>query len=172
MDIVLAEYGLSGVNVMEVCQEANIPLIQHFHGCDAYDHSFLESVGRHYSALFENAAAIIVVSHDMKHQLLLLGAPEEKLYYNPCGVDVSLFQSADPAHAPPGHARAPARRVRLLLDRSPRHGLAVVGVDPPGLRGCRVGLGHLALSGLAGATDAARHPQPDAVAPDQTSALA
>jgi glycosyltransferase involved in cell wall biosynthesis len=101
VDVVLAEYGPSGVNVMDVCQEANIPLIPHFHGYDAYDLSFLESVGRRYTALFENAAAIVVVSRDMKHQLLHLGAHEEKLHLNPYGVDMSLFQNADPAHAPP-----------------------------------------------------------------------
>ena len=101
VDVVLAEFGPSGVNVMESCREADIPLIPHFHGYDAYNQSLLDSTGRDYSALFETAAAIIVVSRDMKRQLLHLGAPEEKLHLNPYGVDMSLFQNADPAHAPP-----------------------------------------------------------------------
>jgi len=37
----------------------------------------------------------------MERQLLDLGAREEKLYYNPYGVDTSLFHNANPAHVAP-----------------------------------------------------------------------
>src|SRR5690348_11034766 len=36
IDAVLAEYGLTGVEIMDVCAQAKIPLIVHFHGFDAY----------------------------------------------------------------------------------------------------------------------------------------
>ena len=97
----LAEYGPTGVRVINACQQANIPLIVHFHGYDAYRRDILQTEGQHYPELFEKATAIIAVSKDMMQQLRNLGAPEEKLYYNPCGVDTSLFQKADPSKAPP-----------------------------------------------------------------------
>jgi len=100
-DLVLAEYGQAGVAVMDICKQAGIPLIVHFHGYDAYDHRELEQAGFHYRQLFEKAAATIAVSRDMERQLLDLGAREEKLYYNPYGVDTSLFHNANPAHVAP-----------------------------------------------------------------------
>jgi len=101
VDVVLAEYGPTGVVMMDVCQQAGVPLVVHFHGYDAYKDSVLERAGQHYYELFKSAAAIIAVSRDMESQLLRLGAPREKLHYNPYGVDTSLFQEADPRQAPP-----------------------------------------------------------------------
>jgi len=98
---VLAEYGHAGVAIMNICREAEIPLIVHFHGFDAYRSSALEASGQRYPQLFESAAAIIAASRDMERQLLHLGARRENLYYNPYGVDLSLFHPADPACAPP-----------------------------------------------------------------------
>lgn len=100
-DIVLAEYGLSGVAVLDACRQARIPLIVHFHGFDAYDQKVLDGVGKRYPELFDYASAVVAVSRDMERQLVQLGAPPAKVYYNPYGIDVGLFQGADPAHAPP-----------------------------------------------------------------------
>jgi colanic acid/amylovoran biosynthesis glycosyltransferase len=98
---VLAEYGHTGVAMMEVCNEANIPLIVHFHGHDAYHSKILDNEGQRYSELFEISAALIVVSKDMHRQLIQLGAPSEKIFINPCGVSVSQFNGADPANSDP-----------------------------------------------------------------------
>lgn len=98
---VLAEYGPTGVAMREVCAEAAIPLIVHFHGYDAYKLDTLVEYGRQYSDLFEIAAAVVVVSRDMYQQVLGLGAPQEKLYLNPYGVDVSRFGGADPRGSSP-----------------------------------------------------------------------
>jgi glycosyltransferase involved in cell wall biosynthesis len=101
VEAVIAEYGPNGVAVMDVCKEAGVPLIVHFHGYDAYVRPVLEKEGKRYPELFQNSSAIIAVSRDMENQLLRLGVPREKLQYNPYGVDISLFQKVDPAHAPP-----------------------------------------------------------------------
>jgi glycosyltransferase involved in cell wall biosynthesis len=101
VEAVIAEYGPNGVAVMDVCKEAGVPLIVHFHGYDAYVRPVLEKEGKRYPELFQNAAAVIAVSRDMENQLLRLGVPREKLQYNPYGVDISLFQKVDPAHASP-----------------------------------------------------------------------
>ena len=98
---VLAEYGPTAVSVMDVCHTARIPLIAHFHGFDAYDARILETYGQRYRRMFEIAAAIVAVSHDMERQLLELGAVRDKLFYNPYGVDTDTFSGADPASAIP-----------------------------------------------------------------------
>ena len=98
---VLAEYGITGAAVMDICEELKIPLIVHFHGADAYKQNFLLKEGRRYPALFKKAAATIAVSRDMERQLLSLGAIREKLYYNPYGVDCERFSKAEPANSPP-----------------------------------------------------------------------
>lgn len=101
VDVVLAEYGLTGAAIMDACRQADVPLVVHFHGYDAYQEQMLEEVGSEYRRMFSVASAIVVVSQDMKQQLLALGAPEEKVFCNVYGVDTSLFSGANPALAPP-----------------------------------------------------------------------
>lgn len=98
---VLAEYGHIGVTVRQVCHELGIPLIVHFHGYDAYSKHILDNQGKQYPLLFQQAAAIVAVSRDMQQQLIKLGAPEEKVYYNPYGVDINLFKATQPEKNPP-----------------------------------------------------------------------
>jgi colanic acid/amylovoran biosynthesis glycosyltransferase len=88
---VLAEYGPAGVEVMKACQKANIPLVVHFHGFDAYRDDVLEFYGDRYKELFQSASKIIVVSKDMKAQLLRLGCPKGKLEQITYGIDTDLF---------------------------------------------------------------------------------
>jgi colanic acid/amylovoran biosynthesis glycosyltransferase len=91
IDVVLAEYGPTGVAVMNVCKQAKIKLIVHFHGFDAYHFETLEKYKASYQELFQKANAIVAVSTDMKNQLISLGASREKVHYNPYGVDVKKF---------------------------------------------------------------------------------
>jgi glycosyltransferase involved in cell wall biosynthesis len=97
----LAEFGPTGVAVQPAAEAANIPLIVHFHGYDAYAHALIERQATNYARLFARASAIIAVSRDMERQLLRLGAPREKVHYNPCGVDTDRFSGGDPAAASP-----------------------------------------------------------------------
>lgn len=101
VDVVLAEYGPTGVAVMDACLQAGVPFVVHFHGFDAYHKPTLDQYESKYKGMFSAATAIIAVSHDMKQQLLNLGAPQEKVLYNACGVDTSLFSGAKPARAEP-----------------------------------------------------------------------
>ena len=97
---VLAEYGTTGVLVMDVCEKMGIPLIVHFYGFDAYRHELLARMREQYRELFRKSAAIVAVSLDMLKKLESLGAPAEKLHYNPCGVDVNLFTRTVPSKNP------------------------------------------------------------------------
>jgi colanic acid/amylovoran biosynthesis glycosyltransferase len=97
--VVLAESGPIGVAVLPSVRTAKIPFFVYFHGNDAY--CYPEMARDSYPELFRHAHGIFVVSREMEQQLLKLGASRHKLYYNPSGVDISLFQSADPSKAPP-----------------------------------------------------------------------
>lgn len=100
-DVVLAQYGPTGVALLPACREANIPLVAHFHGYDASLGPVLAKYAAGYAALFEHVAAVIAVSQEMRQDLLRLGAPEDRLYVIPYGVDASMFTAASPQDAPP-----------------------------------------------------------------------
>ena len=101
IDAVLVEYGDMGVHVMDATNRSGIPLIVHFHGYDASVLSVLEEQRETYPRMFEIASSIIAVSHAMRRKLIELGAPADKVKYNPCGVDCEQFSGGDPASAPP-----------------------------------------------------------------------
>ncbi len=101
IDVVLAEYGPTGVSVMDACAAAGVPLVVHFHGFDAYHRPTLQHHGASYPALFQAAAAVVAVSRHMEERLLALGAPRGRLFYSPYGVDLSCFSGGDPAAAGP-----------------------------------------------------------------------
>jgi glycosyltransferase involved in cell wall biosynthesis len=101
VEVVLAEYGPTGVAVLDACARAAIPLVVHLHGFDAYHRPTLDRYAEGYARLFREAAAIVAVSREMEQVLLSLGAPRDRLFYNPYGVDVSIFSGGDPATAGP-----------------------------------------------------------------------
>lgn len=88
---VLAQYGPSGVAMMEICKKIGIPLIVHFHGFDAYRQDVLQYYGGKYPALFATANTVCV-STDMQRQLLKLGAKPERVHLIPYGVDTDFFK--------------------------------------------------------------------------------
>jgi len=97
--VVLAEYGPSGEAMLDVCQRTAIPLVVHFHGIDAFHTRLLKENGN-YRRIFQDAAAIVVVSREMEQQLLALGCPRQKLHYNCYGIEVDRFSAASPATSP------------------------------------------------------------------------
>lgn len=100
IQVVLAEYGPTGMAMRDICRSAGIPLVVHFHGVDAFHERLLDEQQR-YRNLFPQAAAVVAVSREMEAQLLALGAPRERLHYNCYGIDVDRFAQARPDHAPP-----------------------------------------------------------------------
>jgi glycosyltransferase involved in cell wall biosynthesis len=98
---VLAEYGTTGVLAVAACRQLGIPLVVHFHGYDASVHAVLKENADQYRNMFHEAAAVIAVSRPMQRKLISIGAPAEKVHYNPYGIDCREFAGADPAAAPP-----------------------------------------------------------------------
>ena len=81
IDLVFAEYGPTGAEVLGICKKANIPLIVNFHGADASDRNITLPYGYKYREVFAYASAIIGVSKEMVKDLINLGCPEEKIHY-------------------------------------------------------------------------------------------
>jgi glycosyltransferase involved in cell wall biosynthesis len=92
IDVVLAEYGMTGTLVLPVCKKLNIPLIVHFHGHDAVRKTILEAYGKQYIEMFNYASKIISVSHEMTKRLIKIGCPENKIVYNPYGPNDSFLE--------------------------------------------------------------------------------
>jgi colanic acid/amylovoran biosynthesis glycosyltransferase len=146
-NVVLAEFGPTGVAVMEACRQLDLPLFVHFHGFDISVRRVLEQYAADYSLMFRQAAGLIAVSRAMQRRLIEMGAPPERVHYNPCGVDCDLFGGASPSAAPP-HILAVGRFVekkgpRLtlaafaeVLRQCPQARLRMIG-DGPLLRECR-----------------------------------
>lgn len=84
IEVVMAEFGTTAADSLEVIKALNIPLVVHFHGFDAHQHDVVERYKTAYLKVFDYASSIVVVSNKMKQMLISLGAPDEKLYYNPC----------------------------------------------------------------------------------------
>jgi colanic acid/amylovoran biosynthesis glycosyltransferase len=99
--VVLAEYGTTGVAVWEACQIANLPLVVHFHGCDASKHDVLRDYTPLYAQMFDEAAAIVAVSTAMRNRLISIGAPAFKTHLNVYGVDGARFGGATPEQSGP-----------------------------------------------------------------------
>ncbi|MCA9118174.1 MAG: glycosyltransferase, partial [Planctomycetaceae bacterium] len=142
VNVMLAQYGTTAVRMMWACQMASIPLVAHFHGNDAYNHAVLAEYRDRYVALFQQAAAIVVVSRAMRQQLISLGAPEQKLVWIPCGVNAVQFSGADPAGAEP-HYVAVGRFVEKKAPHLTLLAFAEARRAVPGLRLTMIGDGPL-----------------------------
>ncbi len=97
---VLAEYGPTGVKVLNACKLSKTPLIVHFHGYDAYRAGVANDPS--YTGLFEYAFGIIGVSEHMcAHLIANLNAPPEKVHYVPYSVINENLALCRPACNPP-----------------------------------------------------------------------
>jgi colanic acid/amylovoran biosynthesis glycosyltransferase len=100
-DAVLVEFGNIAVQTLDACRRLRLPLIVHFHGFDVHSRSILERYGARYGELFDQSAALVVVSRTMHDALLALGAPPARTHLVPNGVDPEQFEGAAPGESPP-----------------------------------------------------------------------
>jgi glycosyltransferase involved in cell wall biosynthesis len=101
IDVVLAEYGMTGAEIQDACRLAGVPLVAYFYGFEAWSKPVVEKYLPDYKRLFGNAAALVAVSASIATRLADWGAPREKIHEIVCGADVHRFQGADPARAEP-----------------------------------------------------------------------
>ena len=83
IDVVLAEFGPTGVACLNVCKYLKIPLITHFHGYDIT--SALDEYKDRYKVLLKECKYVVGVSTEMVQSLIMLGADPKKVVYTPCG---------------------------------------------------------------------------------------
>lgn len=100
-DVVLAEYGPTGVALMDVCKELSIPLVVKFHGYDSFLTPVVEKYRAGYSRLFEYVSAVVTVSKHQAKAVTALGALQEKMHVIPTGVDTERFCGGAPDAVPP-----------------------------------------------------------------------
>ena len=89
---ILAEYGINGADICQTARELQIPLVVHFHGHDAHRLPDVQPYREKYKLMFQYASSLISVSHLMTQALLDLGAPAEKIVYNPYGAREYFYQ--------------------------------------------------------------------------------
>lgn len=85
VDVILAEFGNQGAEITPYAKHLGIPLIVHFHGGDVHRLPYLVDFKEKYLDMFDYAHKIISVSHFMTDALITLGAPVNKIVYNPYG---------------------------------------------------------------------------------------
>lgn len=101
-EAVLAQYGTTGVGVMDACTECEVPLVVHFHGFDASMHAVIAEHSERYRRMFGLSSAIVAGCESMKRRLIAIGAPAGKVHVNYVStVDTSDFYPHDPASCPP-----------------------------------------------------------------------
>jgi len=95
IQVIIANYGPSGVEVSEVAKRLGIPLIVHFHGFDASLNTIINHFKDSYRKMFEIAKAIVVVSNEMEQTIIDLGADEKKVFLIRCA-PANSFTSISP----------------------------------------------------------------------------
>jgi len=100
VDAMLAEFGVMGLQLVDACEQAGMPLIVHFFGYDAYIGETPDLTEK-YRAMFAKSAAIIGVSRAMCKRLRDIGAPSEKVHYVPSYVNPEKYPQLSPGEAPP-----------------------------------------------------------------------
>lgn len=91
INLVIAEFGQTGAEISDLCQEVGVPLVVVFYGYDAHHKKVIEVYVDKYRKMFNYASKIIGVSKDIVAKLEHLGAPKNKLFYLPCAIDTNRF---------------------------------------------------------------------------------
>ena len=86
-DVVLAEYGTRGIQLVSACKRTGIPLVTHFYGYDGSARTIFEKHADGYRRLFRHGGPLVVVSRHMAATLTGIGADPGTLSVIACGVD-------------------------------------------------------------------------------------
>lgn len=92
VQVVFAEYLITGAETVAVCQKLQIPMVAIALGYDISVHHILDNYALKYKELFKYASAILVVSEHMQENLNRLGCSNEKIHFTPAGPDASFFE--------------------------------------------------------------------------------
>lgn len=141
-DVVLAEFGYSGILILDVCQELCIPLVVHFHGSDVNRQEVITLQHDVYLRMFAYASSMVTTSLYEKNALVAQGAPPEKLHVVPSGADFPKDVKPAPRNGSDfnilsvtrmAEVKAPHLTIvafRRYLDRGGKGRLQIVGDGP------------------------------------------
>lgn len=99
IEVVLAEYGVTGAEIQDACRLAGTPLVVYFYGFEAWREHIVQKHLPDYKRMFVDAAAIVAVSDSIRRRLLAWGAPEDRVHHIVCGADPDRFSGAAPERA-------------------------------------------------------------------------
>lgn len=100
-DVILFEYGTTATRFIPFLKKYPIPFVVHFHGFDASVEEVIQSNFPGYLWLLKHAHAIVAVSRQMRQTIISWGCPENRVFYNPCGVEEIMFSySYEYKHSP------------------------------------------------------------------------
>ena len=92
VDIVFAEYLITGAETLEVLKKMKIPIVAIALGYEISMHHMIERYASKYRELFRYAKNILVVSRHMQINLEKLGCSKEKIIYSPAGPASDFFE--------------------------------------------------------------------------------
>jgi colanic acid/amylovoran biosynthesis glycosyltransferase len=92
VNVVLAEYVLTGSHVCAVCEELNIPIVATGLGYELSMYKVINDNKKLYQHFFKYCSAIIVVAKSMTKVLTDLGCDREKIIHSPAGASEDFFE--------------------------------------------------------------------------------
>jgi colanic acid/amylovoran biosynthesis glycosyltransferase len=101
IQIVLCEYGPSGVAMMPICRELGIPFVVHFFGLDLHGKKLQAQYGQQYRQMFGEAALIIAISTLQKRVMEAMGADSGKIRHIVCGAERTYLPEKIDTNKPP-----------------------------------------------------------------------
>ncbi|HEY1206209.1 MAG TPA: glycosyltransferase family 4 protein [Bryobacteraceae bacterium] len=133
-DVVLAEFAPNALGALPASLERGIPLVAHFHGYDASTLMRFAAYRRALPRMFQEAAAIICVSTQMRDVLVSAGCSAEKLHVIPCGAPVSEFKFSDRTGSQPCRFIAVSRLVPGKGTMTTLRAFHLTHLNRPGVR--------------------------------------
>jgi glycosyltransferase involved in cell wall biosynthesis len=95
IQLVFAEYGTVGVEIYEMCKQAEVPLVVTFRGYDIHHFNVFDQNREGYKHMMEYCSAIICVSNDIKQKISSAFDVAKKLLYLPSPINLNLFTYSD-----------------------------------------------------------------------------
>lgn len=90
---ILAEYGTTACESLNVIKALRLPLTVHFHGFDASVNDILKDYAARYVAIFDYTDTVISVSNAMTEKLIKLGCPENKIKLSIYGPNPVFYET-------------------------------------------------------------------------------
>lgn len=92
VDIVFAEYLITGAETVEVCKKLEIPVVAIALGYEISMKHIIKKYEDKYKELFSYAKNIMIVSKHMRKNIEALGCTPEKIIYTPAGPSNEFFE--------------------------------------------------------------------------------